>query len=229
MRLPLTSSLVLTLLFTACIGIIRAQPYDNGELRAFLKSSDDCSVPCFMGIRPGMTTLDEAIAALAAHEWVRALDLQDAPNEDRRSGTIWWSWSGAQPDYIYARLSGRIELRDEEGDGTAVVTRLEIPTTIPFADLYILLGTADATWLVYDSLHPAPNIHTAVYDGQGIQLQSYLAECPLRNRDLIYAPVFALSFGSIHQFPEDYYTLDPGIVYPHYRRDWLKRFPGCYF
>jgi hypothetical protein len=167
MRTVVRLSLLLTFAFAVLVGVIRAQPYDNGNLRAFLTTSHDCVIPCFMGIRPGVTTIEEAIAILETHEWAKALDLQGAPTEARPSGTIWWSWSGAQPDYFYAGLSGRVELSDEDGDGTAVVTRLEIPTTIPFAELYVLLGTADASWLVYDSLHPAPNIHTAVIRDTG--------------------------------------------------------------
>ncbi len=68
--LVLKPALLFTLLFAACIGIIRAQPYDDSELRAFLTPPSGCAMPCFMGIRPGVTTADEAIAILEAHEWV---------------------------------------------------------------------------------------------------------------------------------------------------------------
>jgi hypothetical protein len=70
MRLLFSSAILLTLLFAACIGIIRAQPYDNSDLSAFLTPPEGCPMPCFMGIRPGVTTVEEAIAILEAHEWI---------------------------------------------------------------------------------------------------------------------------------------------------------------
>ena len=52
------------------ILLIRAQPYDDSKLRAFLTPPKGCPAPCFMGIRPGVTTTEEAIAILEDHEWL---------------------------------------------------------------------------------------------------------------------------------------------------------------
>ena len=56
----------LTLLFCAAIVVVRAQPFDDGGLRDQLLSPT-CTVPCFLGIRPGVTTREEAILLLRAH------------------------------------------------------------------------------------------------------------------------------------------------------------------
>jgi len=51
---------------------MHAQPYDDHELRQLLLP-DGCPAPCFMGIRPGVTTQDEAIKILEASDWVETL------------------------------------------------------------------------------------------------------------------------------------------------------------
>jgi len=50
-------ALPLIVLFTIPLLLIRAQPYDDANLRAFLTPPDGCPAPCFMGIQPGVTTV----------------------------------------------------------------------------------------------------------------------------------------------------------------------------
>lgn len=50
----------LTLLLLMPILLIRAQPYDASLLRSALLP-ENCAPPCFMGLRPGHTTLNEVI------------------------------------------------------------------------------------------------------------------------------------------------------------------------
>ncbi len=57
-------ALLLSGLFLLPVLLIRAQPYDDGGLRAFLTPPEDCPAPCFMGIRPGVTTTEEALEIL---------------------------------------------------------------------------------------------------------------------------------------------------------------------
>jgi len=59
-------------LFTAALLLIRAQPYENPQLRAQLLP-DGCPAPCFMGVRPGVTTGDEAVKILQENRWVKSL------------------------------------------------------------------------------------------------------------------------------------------------------------
>jgi len=124
-------ALLLTLLFTACIGLIRAQPYDDSELRAFLTPPEGCPVPCFMGIRPGVTTVHEAVAILEAHEWVEEISF---PGSD----SIVWRWNDLAPDML-DRNSGNAagHIRLNENNTVAV---LAIPTRILFGDIWLILG-----------------------------------------------------------------------------------------
>ena len=53
-------------LFVFPVLLIHAQPYDDSELRAFLMPPEGCPAPCFMGIRPGVTTVNDARGFLQA-------------------------------------------------------------------------------------------------------------------------------------------------------------------
>src|SRR3954452_886073 len=81
------------LLFTAVLLLIHAQPYDDHELRQLLLP-DGCPAPCFMGIRPGVTTIEEAGRILEASEWAK--DVQNGPFD------LIWRWSNRKPDWIGA-------------------------------------------------------------------------------------------------------------------------------
>lgn len=67
-------SLLLIILFAAALTIIRAQPYDDHQLRELLLPAG-CPAPCFMGIQPGVTTVEEAVKILEASEWVEDYQL----------------------------------------------------------------------------------------------------------------------------------------------------------
>ena len=52
--------LPLVILFTLSIVVIRAQPYDDDGLHTLLTPPEGCNAPCFLGVRPGETGLDDA-------------------------------------------------------------------------------------------------------------------------------------------------------------------------
>src|SRR5688572_3629883 len=87
-------ALALTTLFTGLLGAIHLQPYDDSDVRAFVAPPQDCAAPCFMGIRPGETTVGEAVDILWAHPWV---DQVREFTSARGQRTIFWTWSGQQP------------------------------------------------------------------------------------------------------------------------------------
>ena len=85
------------MLFTIVLFLIRAQPYDVHELRELLLPVG-CPAPCFMGIRPGMTTVDEAIGILKEHKWVEQVTVGEH--------AVVWLWNGVQPEFLYNALFG---------------------------------------------------------------------------------------------------------------------------
>lgn len=134
LMLPLMLSGVLALL------LVRAMPYDDTTLRAFLTPPMDCAAPCFMGIQLGVTTIDEAVVLLEAHEWVREL---------RHFGRdVSWQWSGQEPDYIDGKRTAW--LLGYEG----VSSSIKIGTTIRLGDIW--LHTSPESSLVFSDLSAAP-------------------------------------------------------------------------
>ena len=92
------------LLLTVVLMLISAQPYDNHELRRVLLP-DDCSMPCFIGIRPGVTTVEDTVKLLAASKWVGEIDNDIIDNQQ---GFIRWDWSDQKPSWISGNTKGKI-------------------------------------------------------------------------------------------------------------------------
>ena len=65
---------VVWVVFTAGRILIPALEYREA-VNTLLHYSDDCHAPCFMGITPGETTMDEAIEILEGHEWVERIEV----------------------------------------------------------------------------------------------------------------------------------------------------------
>jgi hypothetical protein len=140
-RLLLRFALLLTLLVALPIVLIRAQPYDDSDLRAFLIPPEGCPMPCFMGIRPGVTTVEEAIAILEGHEWVTNLVVDLDTNElyppPNISGTITWEWSGLQPLAVDTLAPAQLRIRDSR------TTTFRVPLNITFGQILLSLGMPD--------------------------------------------------------------------------------------
>ncbi len=91
MTFYLRLALLPMILLTAVLLVIRSQPYDDYELRELLLPTG-CPAPCFMGIQPEVTTVDEAVKLLEASGWAK-----DIKHE---GFFITWVWSGTQPTII---------------------------------------------------------------------------------------------------------------------------------
>jgi hypothetical protein len=108
--------------------------------KAFLAEVRRCDSPCLMGIRPGVTTMQEAMALLEAHEWVGEIAL---PAENAFSW-VQWSWSGAQPRVIDSRQPGSLSmgyiLDVEAQQDLVLVMNVRIRLHTRPAHLHLLLG-----------------------------------------------------------------------------------------
>jgi hypothetical protein len=116
-------------IFAVVSLLIRAQPYDDSDLRALLLPSD-CESPCFMGIRPGITTMDEAVTLLEKHEWVKQVI--------RQGMIVHWFWNGREPaflDGITAPSLSAVVINKQQ-----VVGSMRLPTTLPAGFIYLLIG-----------------------------------------------------------------------------------------
>src|ERR1051325_5942825 len=80
-------------LFSAALLLMRTQFYDDHDLRELLLP-EGCPAPCFMGIRPGVTTMDEAMRILEGSDWVASYEF------DPKQGALYIKWSPNSPRWL---------------------------------------------------------------------------------------------------------------------------------
>lgn len=117
-------------LLTGLLTLIHAQPYDDRELRAVLLP-EDCPAPCFMGIRPGVTTAAEMQRILRASGWIS--EIRMAPYA-RWMGVIW----NEQAPVWFSNNNGGVGLLVAVKG--RVVEELHVSTKLPLAEVQLLLG-----------------------------------------------------------------------------------------
>ncbi len=149
------TALVLTTIFSLLVVVIPAHPYDFGPTRALFMPTVGCAMPCFLGIRPGETTLDDARALLNRHPWVAMTTVYRDTGGQVRNMT--WDWNGQQPQALGS--AGVIDLRDN------IVTQLKLRTDVPFAEIWLAFGQP-----LTGNMNPP--FHHANYPGFGINTAS---------------------------------------------------------
>jgi hypothetical protein len=161
-----------TLFFTAIIGLIHLQPYDDSPLRAFLTPPEGCPGPCFMGIRPGVTTADEAVMILEAHEWVEPPRVLEA-TDGRGIYAITANWSGMQPGLIDSAEALWMGVEDD------IIQRIVVSMNIRLGDVWLSLGSPLYGGLLEDTSEGEPFV---TYYGAYLALSSSFATgqvCPI--------------------------------------------------
>lgn len=189
-RLALRVTATLAFVFLATLGAMCAQPYDDGGLWAQL-APPDCAQPCFLGIRPGVTTQAEALALLNAHPWISLIHLPD-------DQTITWTWNGEQPPFLHAaRHSTSENARLEDARlliQGGIVHAIGIQTAARLGDVKIMFGTPDLTYFFnWYTRDPAKNYYSyfeqhGVYIGDQFEAASSTV-CPVSNRQMWELPV----------------------------------------
>lgn len=214
----------LFILFVAVALLIRAQPYDDHDIRALLMP-DNCQMPCFMGIKPGVTTVDQAVKILGNSNWVQSLDMTYAQTQ----GLIMWSWSGLQPKWLFGK--GIIDTEDMDNNGTREVFTIQFNTTVSLSQIALIYGDKpDYSWFALDSSTPSAPLdhipHRIYYENYGVEISSNIP-CPIDIRTMrtIWDSTTEIWFGFFWDDVEEYDGL--GQVFPHYSTDWLTSIPGC--
>lgn len=177
-RLLLRLILALTLLFVLALSIVQTLVWqgDRGlaPVRAALFTVD-CKPPCFLGIRPFATGVNEAVQMLRKHPWVNLPANTPPVISDTWSGVIVWSWNGNQPPWISSLSSGSVRLRN------GIVELIEIPTMLTYSDIWLLFGHPDEGALnPRRSVASHPSLFHYVFyrvDTLGVRLET---DCPLR-------------------------------------------------
>jgi hypothetical protein len=120
LHLGITSVGALTLM----MGAILVFPYDDGGL-GDLFAKADCVKLCFLDIRPGITTLGEALEKLGSSDWVTDMEI------DAKAQLVSWQWTGQQPRALDADRRAVLEYNDNR------VLRIHLFAHIPLAEVML--------------------------------------------------------------------------------------------
>jgi len=154
LKLFLPLNLIFVVLLTGVFTLFYDSAYFD-RIRTFL--TPDCVKPCFMDVRPGNMTADEAETLLSANNWVERVNVSLST---LGYGTMHWSWSGQQPDFINRNHNGLSQINGQTVDS------LLIRTHIRFGDIWLAFGAPERGSA--DSLY-----HIADYPAYGFSIRTY--------------------------------------------------------
>jgi hypothetical protein len=125
-------ALVLMAVFVLAITAISSLPHDDSDVRAFLLPPEGCEAPCFLGIRIGISTKEEAIALFESQGGSITSDAGRTYFDD--SVEFLWQWNG--PGVRFVRSDEPIIVDVIEGK----VSRLRIPLRMSLGETWLALG-----------------------------------------------------------------------------------------
>ena len=171
-------TLIPLLIFIAALLLIHAQTHDDHELRQILLS-DDCLAPCFMGIRPGVTTSKDALTLLKTHSWIAAVNTTDGEKLDQ----IWWTWNQNAPDILKsAPINPTFPVNGEVHSNSELVSSIRFRPNLTLGDIVLAMGLPPASQFVFGGIILIPNqsvpaIITLEYEKDGFWATG-TAKCP---------------------------------------------------
>lgn len=205
LRLIIRLSLVLTFISAGSMLFMLLRPYDDSALRAFFAESERCPMPCWQGIRPGVTTVDEALDILLYHPWVENVVVSQSYATSGR-GFISWAWTGRQPSFVNSVYHGEMLIRDH------LIWGIRIHTDVTFGDLWLLLDRPRRGDVVLAGLTISPvrrytyrAAHRAIYPyPNGAVYALSTLTCPLRQEPFWRASVDLQLFDTSPNLPDNY-------------------------
>lgn len=168
-RLCLKCFAVLTAIFALSIALIRAQPYDDSELRAFLLPPEGCPAPCWQGIRPGETYAADVMTLLKKHPWVHSVHHENYSTFS--NGYIRWQWSALRPSMIDENDPTNLWFDD------STTQNFHMLTDIRFGDLWLILGTPDG--FLFNQIHESIKVSIIYHDQVMLVVVDILCSRPL--------------------------------------------------
>lgn len=131
LRILTLFTVLLVALLTISILLIRQQTFDASDVQVILSTMEDCAPPCFMGIRPGVTTDEEALSVLATHPWVTNLAVYR--DTGGRVRNMVWDWNSEAVPQL--DTSSVLEVVDSR------VRSIAVRTTVLNGDIWLVSGT----------------------------------------------------------------------------------------
>jgi hypothetical protein len=131
-RFYLRLSLLPVVLFTMALLLIHIQPNEDSELRHVLLP-EGCPAPCFMGIRPGVTTGEEAIQLLQKSGWAEHFEYVLYGSE------LKLKWNHSSPSWLTNDgVYGGPVIWIQHG----LVSEFRIDTTLSLGAIQLVFGTS---------------------------------------------------------------------------------------
>jgi hypothetical protein len=201
-RLYLRLIVPLWILFTGALLLINIQPYDDHELRELLLP-EGCPAPCFMCIRPGVTSVDEALNILKASGWVAQYEYED----DGASINITWnenSPTGLPHNGAHASAS----LWTDKG----LISQLNVETTLMLGSIQLGIGQSPFQHIALTDFDGRYFLsYSAVYPNKGINV-SASRNCDEVQGNITYHDKVYLHYARL--------TIDANLP-PTYYRSWV--------
>jgi hypothetical protein len=151
---------------------------DNHQLRELL--TDSCLASCFMGVRPGVTTVEEAKTLLEAHPWVDRVIMikNDEPYQ------MAWTWSKQAPDFLKnASNASELPFDGEILFHKGIASNIGFTTHLTFGDIALAWHYPDDAQLLFPALIIAPD--SSVLAAISVEYQDF------RVRGTLYCPYSA--------------------------------------
>jgi hypothetical protein len=177
-RFQMRVTLSLLVIFIATLLVFHVQPYDR-DIKDILLP-DDCPLPCFMGIRPGITRQTQAIDILKASLWVSEINLQKLP--------YIVEWKAAPAAERWPNLD-TLNVVSFSGD---LVENVDLNMNLNVSDVLMVLGRPDIKNIMMDINH---FYYTGVYIKDGVIVREQHL-CPAAET-AIWKSKFTIYYGKI--------------------------------
>lgn len=181
LRLYLRVGIPLFLLLALPMLVIRAQQYNDSRVRELLLNNG-CDAPCFLGIQPGITTAEEALALLRASQWVESASI--AYRDSDYGGGAVWSWTKQASPLLGKKQGGFVT---SPRNGVQVIDLLRITTVVASGDAYLTLGISPYTMIGETGMRDEAYV-ARFYPEHGISVWSNF-RCPSLNDHIWGRPI----------------------------------------
>jgi hypothetical protein len=159
-RMLVKGSLVLFVSLALLVSLAHGLAYDAAYFRGlhdFVAAPENCAAPCFLGIRPGITMRDEALARLQAYPGVHDVYVEGS--------AIGWHWDLTRSPYLDSEDAAPRLTLDEHG----VVDQILVVTRVRVADIWTAFGAPDNGRLMP---------YSTTFDGGGVRSATYVGSYP---------------------------------------------------
>jgi len=203
--------LIVPLVFAGALLAVRAALLHalpaSDDVRRFLLPAPDCAMPCWQGIQPGVTTVDQASALLGANPWIEGLQIVERPP----STYLYWNWSNQKPAFVG---DPRALIPPEIWAQNDTIQLIFIPTALAYGQVSLVLGRPHrgsfgvSTSLNSGVLDHRPNTHhLAAYFNGAVNVDTRIF-CPV-NLDLFWnAPVNVAYVGNLLMDSQSIFNYD---------------------